>query len=76
MAAQPKVKIVLLPVEEYDRRGTAEAYENAVFENHEEAYKVLGNDAGIYELTTFMDACNDQDINLEGYWITYITINN
>ena len=73
---QPKVKIVLLPVDDYDRRKHAEAYENAVFENHDEARKVFGENAGIYEMTTFMDSCNDQEINLELYWVTYITITN
>ena len=76
MAQQPKVKIVLIPVAEYGRKQLAEAYENAVFENHVEAQKVFGADATIYELTTFMQACNDQEINLEVHWMTYITINN
>lgn len=71
---QPKVRIVLLPIEQYDRRKNAEAYENAVFETHEEARKIFGEVAGICELHTFMDMCNDQEINLEDYWVTYITI--
>lgn len=71
---QPKVRIVLLPIEQYDRRKVAEAYENAVFETHEEARKIFGEVAGICELTTFMDMCNDQEIELENYWVTYITI--
>lgn len=71
---QPKVRIVLLPVMSYDRRKVAEAYENAVFETHDEARKVFGENAGICELTTFMEMCNDQELNLEDYWITYITI--
>jgi hypothetical protein len=71
---EPNVKIVLLPVEDYDRRKVAEAYENAVFETHEDARKVFGEEAGISDMSTFMDMCNDQEINLEGYWITYITI--
>ncbi len=71
---QPKVRIVLLPIKEYDRRRTAEAYENAVFETHDDAIKVFGETAGICELTTFMEMCNDQELELEKYWITYITI--
>lgn len=71
---QPKVKIVLLEVDKYDRKKVAEAYENAVFKTYKEAREVFGMEAGIVDLSTFMDACNDQDINLEGYWITYITI--
>ena len=73
---QPKVKIVLMPIDEYDRRKNAEAYENAVFETHDEARKVIGEKAGICELTTFMEMCNDQELDLEQYWITYITIKN
>jgi len=74
MAQQPKVNIVLLEVDKYDRKKIAEAYENAVFKTYKEAKEVFGEEAGICDLSTFMDACNDQDINLEGYWITYITI--
>ena len=74
MAQDPKVKIVLLPVDEYDRRSTAEAYENAVFKTYKVARKIFGENAGICDLTTFMDACNDQELNLELYWLTYITI--
>jgi hypothetical protein len=72
---EPKVRIVLLPVDEYDRRKTAEVYENAVFETYEDARKVFGTNAGICDLNTFMESCNDQEINLEQYWLTYITIN-
>ena len=74
MAELPKVKIVLLDVDKYDRKDVAEAYENAVFKTYEEARKIFGEEAGIYELNTFMEACNDQEINLEQYWLTYITI--
>jgi hypothetical protein len=35
----PNVRIVFLPVGKYDRRSTAETYENAVFETEEEARK-------------------------------------
>lgn len=72
---EPKVRIVLLPVRENDNRKVAERYENSVFNTHEEARQALGEDVGICELTTFMDMCNDQDINLEQYWLTYIKIN-
>lgn len=29
-------------------------------------------DVLIYPITDFMDACNDQEINLEGYFISYV----
>ena len=74
MAQLPNVKVVLLDVDKYDRKETAEAYENAVFKTYKEAREVFGEEAGIYDMSTFMNACNDQDIYLEGYWLTYITI--
>ena len=30
--------------------------------------------AAVLELTSFMDICNDQEINLDSYWISYITV--
>ena len=30
------------------------------------------DDVLIYSMTDFMDACNDQEIYLEGYFITYV----
>lgn len=74
MAQDPKVKIVLLPTNEYDRRSYAERYENTTYKTFKEAREVFGENAGICELTDFMDMCNDQEMNLEQYWITYITI--
>ena len=72
----PKVKIVLLPIATYDRHNNAEAYENAVFQTYEEVRGLFGEEASIYELTDFMDECNNEDLNLESYWLTYITILN
>ena len=33
-------------------------------------------DVLIYELTDFMDECNDQALNVEGYWISYVFFEN
>jgi hypothetical protein len=66
-------KIILLPVMGYERKLT-EKHEDAEFASHEEARKVFGDDAGIVELTTFMDMCNDQEITIEEYWVGYIKI--
>ena len=72
---QPKVKIVLLDINKYDRTEVADAYENAVFETYNEARDVFGDEALIFDLSVFMDECNNQEINLGLYWLTYITIN-
>jgi hypothetical protein len=70
------VRIVLLPVNTYDRRNNAEAYENSVFETIDEARKVFGDKGEIYPLTDFMDMCNDEEFNPDDYWVTYIAIKN
>lgn len=69
-----KTFIVLLPIEE-NNRSNAEHIENTTYQNIEE---FVNNSkckrSYVLALTNFMDECNNQDINLENYWISYIHI--
>jgi hypothetical protein len=68
-----QILVVLLPVDNYSRDDHAEAYENGVFESREAIFK-LWPGALVYTLSDFMDECNDQELNMELYWLTYIRI--
>ena len=73
---EPEIKIVLLPITTYDKHNNAEAYENSVFEKIADARQLFGEEAIIYDLTDFMDDCNNEELSLDEYWLTYITIKN
>ena len=76
--------IVTIDVEPYDNgRKVMETIENMVFEN---AYKVVEEiknmpymsheqfvkgSVNFYELTDFMDACNNEEISLNTVWVGY-----
>ncbi len=70
--------VVVIPVEEMSNgRRFAESIENQKFssiEQLEESALPEGeiNNYELYELTDFMDLCNDQELNLEIVWISYI----
>jgi len=71
------VRVLLFPVDEYDRRTLAESIENKTYNTKagiNGLYNSLPTDSLVYELTEFMDACNNQEIELEGYWLTYVNI--
>lgn len=74
-------QIVLIKVDsKIGGRKLAETIENVVFQNTNEFIKYLKNekvsdDVLYYTLSQFMDECNDQLIDLENYWVTYVTIN-
>ena len=68
--------ILLIPVDNNDRK-QAEHIENTIFKNNSELTEVIENkfeDTYYYSLSDFVDACNDQEINLENYWLSYIHI--
>ena len=69
------VRIVLIPVGEHDRRKDAEGIENTTFNptTFNEYCNKMG-DVLTYSLTDFMDACNNQEIELEGYWLSYVNV--
>lgn len=74
--------IVLISVNEPKSRDACEFIENMFFEDMEGVLKVLGeqgitDDDSImgYELSNFMDAVNDQDLDvLTEYFISYVKI--
>jgi hypothetical protein len=66
------IRILVLPVGKYDRRNVAEVIENESFTI--EALTEKFEDAQILELTDFMDLCNNEELNLDGCWISYVNI--
>ena len=77
-----KTYIVLADVNSFDRRNFAEDIEDKTFNTFDEFKNFIGDEREIngcynllyYNLSDFMDMCNDQEINLENYWVTYINI--
>ena len=64
---------MLLPVDQYERNDV-EYLENTNFSSLLDIGDKF-RDAWIFiNLNEFMTACNDQEINLELYWITYINV--
>ena len=71
------VRILLYPISmDYDRRYDAEAKENNLYITPDETELVIPDDVKMYTLSAFMDACNDQLIDLENYWVSYIRVCN
>lgn len=70
-----KVRIVLLPVDHNDRRKDAERIQAMYFENFEDfVQNSKTKKAIILDHDNFMDDCNNQEINLEHFWVTYVYI--
>jgi hypothetical protein len=70
-----KTLIILLPVEQYDRIDDAEKVEGKNYANLSDIKERFpGDNVLIYALSNFMYDANDQNINLENYWITYVNI--
>jgi len=69
-----EIRILLIPIDEYDRRGFAENIENNLYDIHQ-LETAIPNDIDIVTLSDFMDLCNNQMIDLEQYWISYIRYN-
>jgi hypothetical protein len=65
--------IVMLPIDKFDRRRDAEHLENNTL-NEIQVQEWRDKGAAVLRLTEFMDLCNDQEIELGGYWISYITL--
>ena len=65
--------IVMLPIDKFDRRRDAEHLENNTL-NKVQVQEWRDKGAAVLALTEFMDLCNDQEIDLGGYWISYITL--
>ena len=80
-----KLLIVLLAVDAFDRRQHAEFLENTTFEDVKSIYKSLQKnledeitdaDVLIYEPAEFMDACNNEEIELTLWWVSYVYVKN
>jgi len=65
--------IVMLPIDKFDRRRDAEHLENNTL-NEIQVQEWRDKGAAVLRLTEFMDLCNDMEIDLGGYWISYITL--
>jgi hypothetical protein len=68
-----KTAIVILPIDDFDRRWDAEHLENNTL-NQDQVEKLKERGASVLALTDFMDLCNDQELDLGEYWISYITV--
>lgn len=66
-----EIRILLFPIDKYDRRSDAEFIENNVYDLHQ-LETAIPKDVDIVTLSDFMDLCNSQMIDLEHYWISYI----
>lgn len=66
------IRVLLYPVESHDRRGDAEFIENNGYFKHE--LENLPSDVRDYTLTDFMDMCNNEEIELDAYWVSYVRI--
>jgi len=74
--------IVLLAVDEFDRRKHAEMLENTTFDSWIDFGKKLTamNALACYDnvyiktLSDFVDDCNDEEVVLSDTWITYIRV--
>ena len=61
--------IVLLPITLFDRK-QAERIENC--ESSNENVKKIIEQSICMEISDFMDLCNNQEFDIEQYWLTYI----
>ena len=62
--------IVLMPIQKNERK-LAERIENCLLSD-EQIKQLRINGAMFLQPTDFMDMCNNQEINLEEYWVSYI----
>lgn len=67
-----EIRIILMPVGVSDRKD-AEYLENMVFKKGELG-KAMHHQWAVFELTDFMDVCNNQEMNLDNYWVTYVHV--
>ena len=71
--------IILISVDDFtDGRKIAESIENILFNTPDDILrKVRAEEDGfvaIYPITDFMDACNNQEIELGGMWISHAKV--
>ncbi len=72
-----KTFIVLLPTDNNDRKKQANAIQDEMYDTYQHFANASGcKNALVYDLDNFMEQCNDEAINLNDYWVTYIRIKN
>lgn len=78
-----KTYIVLLAVDVFTRDQHAELIAGETFKDLNSVYDLLQkdteedidrDDVWIFTLTDFMIACNNQEVELEIWWVTYVNI--
>lgn len=73
MSFAKNVRVLLFRVDDYDRRHDVEFIENNEFDIHT-LETAIPNDVAVLTLSDFMDLCNDQEFDIENYWVTYINL--
>ena len=66
--------IITLPINEFDRR-ESENIENSVNLNQEEVYNLTKRGANFFTIDEFTESCNDEVINLDDMWLSYVITN-
>jgi hypothetical protein len=71
--------VILISVDDFSNgRKIAENIENTLFNTPDDILRKVrkGEDGfvAIYPITDFMDACNNQEIELEGVWVSYAQV--
>jgi hypothetical protein len=63
--------IAVMSIDKFDRKD-AEHLENSTL-NKVQVQEWVSKGVNFYLLTDFMDLCNDQHVDMESCWISYIT---
>ena len=72
---EKKTLIILLPVGQYDRIEDAERVEGKNYANLRDIKERFpGDDVLVYALSNFIYDSNNENINHQNYWITYVHI--
>jgi hypothetical protein len=71
--------VILISVNDFSNgRKIAENIENTLFNTPDDILRKVrekeGGFVAIYPITDFMDACNNQEIELEGVWVSYAQV--
>lgn len=81
---EKKLGVVLIAVEDFsDGRKAAERIQEQTFSDYHELFEsvcengipvIKKSDAEVrvYRMTDFMDECNNQEIELEQFWVSYV----
>lgn len=70
-----KVRIVLLPIKHNDRRKDANRIQGMCFEDYQDFVKKSKTKKSIImDHDNFMEDCNDEKIELNAFWVTYVYI--